>query len=212
MLTGFICLGLLSCECCVLFLSFFPCNCVYTSLPIHSFWFWRFTQLSVFQVPSPYGPTTSHSAHDWHSPPGHSHADSQTGVLAEWRRLTPQRVSVLLFCFTVCLARGAWVVALPEVGQTSVSTCLTEREACAHCRGEHSSFFVSLQGLGFASTSACQCRRRRRLGFDPWAEKVPWRRKWQPSPVFLPGKSHGQRSLLGYIVRGVAKNWTWLSD
>ena len=31
--------------------------------------------------------------------------------------------------------------------------------------------------------------------FDPWVRKIPWRRKWQPTPVFLPGKSHGQRSL-----------------
>ena len=32
---------------------------------------------------------------------------------------------------------------------------------------------------------------------DPWVEKIPWRRKWQPTPVFLPGESHGQRSLDG---------------
>ena len=32
---------------------------------------------------------------------------------------------------------------------------------------------------------------------DPWVGKIPWRRKWQPTPVFLPGKSHGQRSLVG---------------
>ena len=42
---------------------------------------------------------------------------------------------------------------------------------------------------------ACQCKS---LGFDPWVRKIPWRRKWQPTPVFLPGKSHGQRSLAGY--------------
>ena len=40
-----------------------------------------------------------------------------------------------------------------------------------------------------------QCRRR---GFDPWVGKIPWRRAWQPTPVFLPGESHGQRSLAGY--------------
>ena len=34
--------------------------------------------------------------------------------------------------------------------------------------------------------------------FDPWVGKIPWRRKWQPTPVLLPGKSHGQRSLVGY--------------
>ena len=41
---------------------------------------------------------------------------------------------------------------------------------------------------------ACQCR----SGLDPWVGKIPWRREWQPTPVFLPGKSHGQRSLVGY--------------
>ena len=43
--------------------------------------------------------------------------------------------------------------------------------------------------------SMCQCRR---LGFNPWVGKNPWRREWQPTPVFLAGKFHGQRSLVGY--------------
>ena len=34
--------------------------------------------------------------------------------------------------------------------------------------------------------------------FDPWVGKIPWRRAWQPIPVFLPGESHGQRSVVGY--------------
>jgi len=38
--------------------------------------------------------------------------------------------------------------------------------------------------------------------FDPWVSKIPWRRKWQPTPVFLTGKSHGQRSLAGYSEKG----------
>ena len=50
--------------------------------------------------------------------------------------------------------------------------------------------------------SACQCRRPR---FNPWIRKIPWRRKKQPTPVFLPGKSHGQRGLAGYIVHGVTE-------
>ena len=37
-----------------------------------------------------------------------------------------------------------------------------------------------------------------RCGFDPWVEKIPWRRAWQPTPVLLPGESHRQRSLVGY--------------
>ena len=44
----------------------------------------------------------------------------------------------------------------------------------------------------------CQCRRCKKCGFDPWVRKAPWSRKWQPAPVFLPGKFHGQRSLAGY--------------
>ena len=45
--------------------------------------------------------------------------------------------------------------------------------------------------------STCQCRRRRKCGFHPWVRKIPWNRKWQPSPVFLPGESHGQKELGG---------------
>ena len=44
---------------------------------------------------------------------------------------------------------------------------------------------------------ACQHRRCKRCRFDPWVRKIPWRRAWQPIPVVLPGKSHGQRSLVG---------------
>ena len=43
--------------------------------------------------------------------------------------------------------------------------------------------------------SACQCRECKGCGFDPWMGKIPWRRKWQPTQVFLPGKVHGQMSL-----------------
>ena len=45
---------------------------------------------------------------------------------------------------------------------------------------------------------AYQCRRPKSHRFDPWMGKIPWRRAWQPPPVFLPGESHGQRSLVGY--------------
>ena len=42
-----------------------------------------------------------------------------------------------------------------------------------------------------------QCRRHKRHGFYPWIGKIPWRRKWQPTPVFLSGESRGQTSLVG---------------
>ena len=47
--------------------------------------------------------------------------------------------------------------------------------------------------------SACQCRRHK---FGLWVRKIPWRRKWQLTPVFFPGKSHGQRILVGYSPQG----------
>ena len=53
-------------------------------------------------------------------------------------------------------------------------------------------------GGGYAQMAgACQCCRHKKHGFDPWVRKIPWRRARQPTPVFLPGESHGQRSLVG---------------
>ena len=56
---------------------------------------------------------------------------------------------------------------------------------------------------------ACHCRRLKRHRFDPWTRKIPLRRAWQPTLVFLPGKSHGQRSLAGYSPWGHRRVWHW---
>ena len=63
--------------------------------------------------------------------------------------------------------------------------------------------FILTVSWGFLGGSSgkeptCQCRGHKRRGFDPWVGKIPWSRKYSPTPVFLPGKSHGQRSLVGY--------------
>ena len=50
------------------------------------------------------------------------------------------------------------------------------------------------------------CLQCGRPGLNPWAGKTPWRRKWQPTPVFLPGKSHGRRILVGYSPWGCKKS------
>ena len=47
-----------------------------------------------------------------------------------------------------------------------------------------------------------QCRRHKRCGFNPWVRKIPWGRKWQSTPEFLPRKSHAERSLGCYSPRG----------
>ena len=59
-------------------------------------------------------------------------------------------------------------------------------------------------GASFPSgkESTCQCRRHKRLGFDPWVRKIPWKRAQKPTPVFLPGESHRQRSLAGCSPQG----------
>ena len=56
----------------------------------------------------------------------------------------------------------------------------------------------SFPGGASGKEPTCQCRRQKRCWFNPLVRKIPWRRKWQPTPVFLPGKSHRQRSLAGY--------------
>ena len=57
---------------------------------------------------------------------------------------------------------------------------------------------VSGKGLGFPGGSGGKESAYRTPRFDSWVGKIPWRRKWQPTPVYLPGKSQGQRSLVGY--------------
>ena len=52
--------------------------------------------------------------------------------------------------------------------------------------------------LQWIAIPACKWKKLKRHRFDPWVRKIPWRRAWQPIPVFLPGEYHGQRSLVGY--------------
>ena len=57
--------------------------------------------------------------------------------------------------------------------------------------------------------TACQCRSCKRHGFNPWVRQIPWGRKWQPTPVFLPGKSHRDLwSLEGYSPWGCKESDT----
>ena len=62
----------------------------------------------------------------------------------------------------------------------------------------HSLGFFGLLRWCRGKESACQCRRHKRHGFNHWVGKIPWRREWLPTPVFLPREFHGQRSLAGY--------------
>ena len=61
---------------------------------------------------------------------------------------------------------------------------------------------VTQLGFSGGSEGKASAWNVRRPGFDSWVRKIPWRRKWKPIPIPLPGKSHGQRSLVGYSPRG----------
>ena len=70
-------------------------------------------------------------------------------------------------------------------------------------------FYVGLARWLRGKESSCQCRRCR---LDPWVGKIPWRRKWQPTPVYLPGKSHGLEEPGRLQALDIAKSRTQLSD
>ena len=90
-------------------------------------------------------------------------------------------------CLGYPMDRGAW------------------QATCTPCTPSHKSRTrltkpppMSEIGLSWLLSWWLCCLPSRRLGFCLWVAKIPWRRKWQPNPVFLPGKSHEQRSLEGY--------------
>ena len=115
-------------------------------------------------------------------------------VQAEISRLWPHSLNT--HCPTgVCVPCVAFVLGC-EVSQDSA---VEENEVQLEIPWDAT--FTCVSGsIGFPwwlrGQSIClQCGRPR---FDPWAGKIPWKRKWQPTPVFLPGKSHGWGSLVAY--------------
>ena len=72
--------------------------------------------------------------------------------------------------------------------------------------------FQSINGLPWWLTGYSIFLECRRPGFDPWVGNIPWRRKWQPTPVPLLGESHGQRSLMGYSPWGHRVGHDWATS
>ena len=76
---------------------------------------------------------------------------------------------------------------------------------------------VWLIGGDSGKESSCQCRRPKKWEFDPWIGKIPRRRVWQPTPVFFPGESHGQSSLVSYGPWSAKRKhegdfyWSWVN-
>ena len=94
-----------------------------------------------------------------------------------------------------CNCSNCWILYLQSF--CNCSKCLTHtwRKAASSC----------FPGGASGEEPACQCKQ---WGFNPWAGKIPWRRKWQTTPVFLPRK-HGQRSLAGYSSWGRRVRHSW---
>ena len=80
----------------------------------------------------------------------------------------------------------------------------------------HQASLLGFLGGTSGKEPTCQCRRRKSSGFSPWVRKIPWRRAWQPAPVFLPGESPWtEEPVLGFIGSQTlqfigSQNWTWL--
>ena len=94
----------------------------------------------------------------------------------------------------------AWVPWGPQMLKVwwTVS-CVTRWQAGVQIGDlESDNHLLGFPGGASDKEPACQCRRCKRQGFNPWVRKIPWRRARQPIPVFLPGESHELRSLAGY--------------
>ena len=109
---------------------------------------------------------------------------------------------------TLCLETRVWMWEVPKtalwflswsfLGMSNIERQIWDRGQRSWLLFEH-----SFPRWLSSKESACQCRRHRRCRFNPWVRKIPWRRKWQPTPVFLPGKFHRQRTLAGYSPWGL---------
>ena len=113
---------------------------------------------------------------------------------------------VQYYCLENSRDRGAWWAAIYGVAQSPMRL---KRISSSSSNGLDGGF----PGGASGKEPTCQYRRHRRQGFNFWVRKIPWRRVWQPTPVFLPGEAHGQRSLVGYSSwdRRVRYNWSDLA-
>ena len=140
-------------------------------------WLWILSQLNMDNLCHPNHCTRKY-LHQWFSTT-ESNRNPSTHCILLWTKTK---------CVCIC-------VHTPENWKW---LCLRKRGNL--CKHDSLDFFdLCFLGGSDGKESACQCRR---LEFYPWVKKIPWRREWQPTPVLLPGESHGQRSLPGYSPLG----------
>ena len=132
------------------------------------------------------------------------HSSEIPKVFPNWRRHFTSHCSLWVFQFLYFLIKNLLLSFFLKAILVSLKWYLIVVWAC-----------ISVKTNGLPrwcsdKESACQCRRWKRCGFDPWVRKIPWSRKCQPAPVFLPGKFHGQRSLTGCSAWGHKElDMTW---
>ena len=127
------------------------------------------------------------------------HNNIFTAILCSWQNLQEDtEISQLLSALT-----NAWSFSLSISFNKMVQFVLNNLifKTVFHSRNTFPSSVEIVKKLTHTSWLRI-CLQCRRPGFDSWVGKIPWRRKWQPTPVFLPGESHGQRSLAGYSIWG----------
>ena len=99
----------------------------------------------------------------------------------------------------------------PHPSRTLCSSSAIRKPGCRHSKCVPKAAFPEIANAAPVVKTRLPCRRHERHGFDPWVGKTPWRRAWQPTPVFLPGESM-DRGAWRATVHGVSKCWTQLKQ
>ena len=125
------------------------------------------------------------------------------GVAQSWTRLKPLSMHACIgegnsnplqyACLENPRDRGAWWAAIYGVAQ---SRTRLKRLSSSSSRAKR--VLGGFPGGISGKESTWQCRRWKRCKFNPWIGKISWNREWRSTLVFLPGQSHGRRSLVGY--------------
>ena len=120
--------------------------------------------------------------------------------MLETQREKMSIICISFLCFVIiCIFNFLFCIVFPTFIKVSVSSI------CLNNIWEVTRIISIILVMILKTSLVAQisvCLHCRRPGFNPWVRKISWRRKWQPTPVSLPGKSHGRRSLVGYKSKG----------
>ena len=141
---------------------------------------------------------------------GHMHANPSSPPHSAWGRAPTETLAEIKKGHLRCmmfqglldpflLDQGLWLrTGRPGKRQRPIPMAPHPSRALGDAFWQETMSFAGFSGVTSGKEPTCQCRRQKRHRFNPWVRKISWRRAWQPTLVFLPGKSHGQRSLVGY--------------